>query len=46
MRLIGLAVVLAVSVTLAPFAAQAVKVWRVGVLTRVPPDSPMGATFR
>jgi ABC-type uncharacterized transport system substrate-binding protein len=50
MQLIGLAVVLAVGLTLAPLAAEAQpagKVWRIGVLSPgVPADSPPLEAFR
>jgi putative ABC transport system substrate-binding protein len=46
MRLIGLAVILAVGLTLAPLAAtgqQTGKVWRIGVLSGSPPTTPEAA---
>jgi putative tryptophan/tyrosine transport system substrate-binding protein len=45
MRLIGLAVMLALSLTLAPFAAEAQQpgVFRIGILSNVPPSDPEGA---
>jgi putative ABC transport system substrate-binding protein len=49
LRLIGLAVVLTLNLILAPLAAQAQqagKVYRIGVLTGSPPDSPRWTPFR
>jgi len=49
MRLIGLAVVLAVGLILAPLAAegqQTGKVWRIGVLSVSPQPTPRGDAFR